>query len=374
MSTELMPTNGTNQDYEVTRPNSLGMHVEAQRSIAEVQAALTIAASRPRNEKRSIEKIENACQRPALAEMAEYVYERGGTEITGPTIALMEVIANAWGNISFGFRELSNSGSHSEVEAFAWDLESNTKRTVVFTVKHQRHTKKGNYALTDPRDVYENLANYSQRRVRACLEAVIPPDVVEMARIQCNATMNESAEVTAISIQKLLASFAGLGVTREQVEKRIQRRIESIQPAQFVRMRQIYKSISDGMSKPSDWFEIEEVKAIEAPKTPAESARAAVQGQKKKTAPVKQEPAPEATDPPSQSDDGPSLPDGFFDAVRAAQNVATVDILYLQGSELVGDNQDLLNEICLACDTRKAELTEKGAKGKNPDLFNQEKK
>jgi hypothetical protein len=44
-------------------------------------------------------------------------------------------------------------------------------------------------------------------------------------------------------------------VTKEQIEKRIQRRIDAIQPAQVVTLRKIYASLRDGMSVAADWFE-----------------------------------------------------------------------------------------------------------------------
>ena len=40
-----------------------------------------------------------------------------------------------------------------------------------------------------------------------------------------------------------------------QLEARIQRRFDSITPAQVVGLRKIIVSIKDGMSKPEDWFE-----------------------------------------------------------------------------------------------------------------------
>jgi hypothetical protein len=61
-------------------------------------------------------------------------------------------------------------------------------------------------------------------------------------------------------IKRLLDTFAGeFGVTKEQIERRIQRRIESIQPAQVVGLKRIYVSLRDEMSTPTDWFEPVEV-------------------------------------------------------------------------------------------------------------------
>ncbi len=234
--------------------NSIGAVGEQSRSMAEIQSALTIAAARPRDEKHCIAKIKNACQRKGLAESAEYCYSRGGTEIIGPTIDLLEVIAGCWGNLQFGFRELAQRRGESEVESFAWDLESNTKRVVVFTVPHRRHTKEGSYELADPRDIYELVANNAQRRTRACLEAIIPPDVVEDAVNECRLTLKANAAVTPESLQALLEAFAPLGVDRQQIEARLQRSLDAMQPAQLVSMRRIYKSIKDGMSTLEQWF------------------------------------------------------------------------------------------------------------------------
>lgn len=233
----------------------VGVEAEKSRAVGEIQAALIVAQSRPRNEQKAIDRIGNACQRERLAESAQYSYSRGGQEITGPTIDLLTVIANSWGNIQFGFRELSQSNGASEVEAYAWDLESNSKRSVVFTVKHERVGKGNVTRLTDPRDVYELVANYAQRRVRACLEAIIPPDVVDAAVDQCVKTLKTKDPVTVEKVKKLADAFSEkYGVSTAQIEERLGRRMETMTPAQMVSMRRIWKSLEDGMSKPADWF------------------------------------------------------------------------------------------------------------------------
>lgn len=260
---------------------SIGVGSDAKRAIAEIQSALTVASQRPRNEMRCIERIKVSCQRPRLAENAEYSYSRGGTEIIGATIDLLTVIANHWGNIQFGFRELSQRHGESEVEAFAWDLETNARRSVTFTVPHKRSTKRGVELLTDPRDVYELVANMAQRRVRACLEAVIPSDIVDEAVDQARETLKTSCKTDAEAIKGLLDGFAKFGVVREMIEARIQRRIDSITPAQFISMRRIWKSISDGMSTAKDWFEQEQqITEDAAPTTQSDRIKAAA----KKTA------------------------------------------------------------------------------------------
>ena len=230
--------------------------VEQSRAIAETQAAMLVAKKFPRDPIAAMDRILNACTRPTLAEGALYTYSRGGTDITGPSIRAAEKLAQNWGNMQFGIRELEQRAGESTVEAFAWDIETNTRQVKVFQVKHERHTKKGAYALTDPRDIYELTANQGARRLRACILGVIPGDVVEAAVKQCETTLNTKAEVTPERLANLLEKFHEFGVTKEQIEARIQRRLDAMQPAQLVALGKVYNSLKDGMSTVADWFEV----------------------------------------------------------------------------------------------------------------------
>lgn len=233
-------------------------HIEAQKGVAEVQAAMMIALRNPRNQMAAYDRIMNACSRPKLAETATYSYSKGGTEITGPTIRLAEVLAQNWGNIEFGWREVTRGGGQSEILAYAWDLETNVRHPISFVVKHWRDTKKGGYILKDEREIYELCANQAARRLRKCLLDIMPSDIIEAALDQCALTLKTSAEITKETIKAMLERFAEFKVTKEMIEARIQRRIDTIQPAQFIGLRKIYNSLKDAMSKPEDWFETPE--------------------------------------------------------------------------------------------------------------------
>lgn len=280
---------------------------ESSRAVAEVQAALFIARTNPRDQKRAMDRILNACCRPSLAESAIYAYARGGSSITGPSIRLAEAVAQQWGNMQFGIRELSNQGGKSEVQAFAWDVETNTRREITFTVPHIRHTKKGSYKLEDPRDIYELVANQGARRLRACILAVVPGDVVEAAVNQCQLTLQSHTDVTAEGIKKLIEAFEPLSVSKAQIEKFCQCRAEAIKPAQIVRLRSIYTSLRDGMSSPSDWFEPDETAqptaAIEAKAEP--SLKDKIKARKAKTEAVEAQPVTEQSVDDVQSEELP---------------------------------------------------------------------
>lgn len=259
MSTNLVSNPFAQSTGAVSTPSNgqATVATDQARAVAEVQAALMIARMNPRDPVKAMDRILNACTRPMLANAATYAYSRGGSDVTGPSIRLAEAIAQGWGNIQYGIREISQSGGVSTVAAYAWDVETNTRREVVFQVQHKRDTKKGSYTLKEGRDIYELIANQGARRVRACILGVIPGDVVEAALEQCAVTQKANVDMTPEGLQKLLEGFARFGVSKAQIEKRIQRRIDAIQPAQVISLRNIWKSIRDGMSSPEEWFEPE---------------------------------------------------------------------------------------------------------------------
>lgn len=230
----------------------------------EIQAAVFIAKQFPRNQVESFDRVLIACERESLAEKAIYCYQRGGSDITGPSIRLAEAIAVSWGNIDCGIVEVDRDDEESTIMAYAWDLETNSRSVKTFTVPHQRHTKRGVTKLTDSRDIYEHVANNGARRLRSCILAIIPGDLVEAAVEQCNKTLVAKADVSPENIKKLVDAFSKFGVTKEMIESRIQRKIDAIRPAQIVNLRNVFNSIRDGMSEPSDWFAVSAEQGQEA--------------------------------------------------------------------------------------------------------------
>lgn len=228
------------------------------RQAQEVQAAMVVAKRFPRDEVESFNRIMQACQRKALAESAMYEYPRGGTKVTGPSIRLAETMAQSWGNIDFGIIELEQKNGESQVMAYAWDLETNTRQTKIFNVPHVRGTKKGNIALTDPRDIYEMVANQGARRLRACILGVIPGDVIDSAIAQCNKTLAGDTSKPVIDIVREMAAIfqQEFSVPLEAIEKYIGCKAEAFSMNDLVRLKKVYRSLHDGMAKREDYFEM----------------------------------------------------------------------------------------------------------------------
>lgn len=278
------------QEQPKTGGNAL-VDIEGQRAIQEVQAAMIIAKKFPRDPMRAMDNILKACTRVTLAEGALYAYPRGGEVVTGPSIRLAEALAQNWGNISFGIRELSQSNGESTVEAFAWDIETNTRQVKVFQVPHKRYTRKGTKNLEDPRDIYEMVANQGARRLRACILGVIPGDVVDAAVRQSEMTMANNAGAPEDQIKKLVEAFKGMGVTKDMIVKRLGHHLDKVIAAEIISLRKIYASIKDGMSGVDDWFEKQAVADDLNEKLRQQKAKAQPAGAEE----MPEEPTPEAT-------------------------------------------------------------------------------
>lgn len=250
---------------QVQAPTVAG-NVEQSRAIAEAQAAMVVARMNPRDEVSAYNKIMKACKRKSLAERATYAYKRGGQHVTGASIRLAEVLARQWGNITYGLRELNRKNGSSEMEAYAWDLETNTKVSRTFTVKHIREKKSGNVELDSERDIYELTANMGQRRVRACILELVPGDIVEAAEEQCKKTIEEGGgEPLEDRIRKMVSAFGDLGVSKEMIEDFLGHKVEAMVAQQLVRLTEIYRSIRDGIGKREDFFQVTDAPPTEQP-------------------------------------------------------------------------------------------------------------
>lgn len=234
------------------------VEVSAGRAAQEVQAMVLMAKRYPRDVTAAIQRIEVACRRKGLAEQSQYSYPRGKKKIVGPSIRLAEVLAQCWGNVDFGLIEVEQRDGESDVLSYCWDLETNSRSTKTFTVKHERHTKdEGVTYLSDPRDIYEHTANYGARRLRACILAVVPGDIQDLAVAACNKTLRGKGNDPLIDrVRKMVGAFAELGVPQDAIERRLQHKVEVCNEQDLIGLRGIYQSLKDGMSSREDWFEL----------------------------------------------------------------------------------------------------------------------
>lgn len=242
---------------------SAAAEMVATRQSEQVKAALFSAKQFPRDQQLSFNRIIQACKRKKLAEEAIYEFPKGGSKVNGPSIRLAEVLAQNWGNMEYGVIELEQTNGVSKMESYAWDIETNTRRSMIFNVKHERKAKGRIDKLDDPRDVYELTANMGARRVRACILGVIPGDIVDAAMEQCRQTLIDGYdEPLADRIRKALLKFQEkYGVTKEMVEEFLGCNQESFTENDYLRLAGVWKSLTDNMAKREDYFKIKPVKS-----------------------------------------------------------------------------------------------------------------
>jgi len=267
-------------DLEVIEKDSKDMMgLVTSRQAQEVQAAILLAKKFPRDEMDSYNKIRKACQRKGLAESAEYSYPRGGKKVTGASIRLAESMARTWGNLDCGVIELSREVGNSQMMAYAWDLETNTRRTMIFNVGHTRDVTGGSKKLTTSRDIYEMTANMGSRRLRACILAIIPADIVDDAVTECRKTLSGSYEEPLKDrAKKMLAAFEDkFQVSKEMIENHFSYKLEVLTENDYLTLISIFNSLKDGMSKREDWFVVKHVANSSIDKDPDQKKEEAKQ-------------------------------------------------------------------------------------------------
>lgn len=262
------------EGFGIQTSKSVTAEMIASRQMQEVQGQIIMAKKFPRDEVAASRRIMTACQRKRLAEQAEYEYQRGDSKVIGPSIRLAEALAQSWGNLDFGFVELEQRNGESQVMAYCWDLETNTRQTKIFSVPHVRETKRGNYPLTKPRDIYEQVANQAARRVRACILGIIPGDVVEEAIEQCHKTLLGKDDTPLIDRIKKCVQIAEkeYQIPQESLEKYIGCKAEAFSMNDLIRLNRVFNSIKDGMAKREEVFELPGVEK-EEPKDPFEEKK-----------------------------------------------------------------------------------------------------
>lgn len=233
------------------------------REVAEVKAQIYLAKQFPRDINIVTGNILHECRNPRLAEAAQYSFVKGkgdkATEVKGPSIRLMEVIARHWGNCDSSLTEVERRPEGSTVKVRFWDFETNAQQSKIFDVDFVRNTRNGSYVVTDEREKYEIMASNGARRLRACMQAGIPSYIVDQAVEACEKTLVDSVnkgKTIEEARQSMLEAFQKIvdWVTPELIGGVVEKDFDSVTPADIVRMRSLYNAIKDGFVKPEQAF------------------------------------------------------------------------------------------------------------------------
>lgn len=228
--------------------------VEQSRAVAEVQAAVVVAQQVPRDIHRAIYEMRESCGRLAMAEQAFYAVPNRGT---GASVHLLRELARAWGNVQHGSHELRRDDTEgvSEVQAFAWDMQANTRTSRTFITPHERMAGGSRKRLTDLGDIQNNNNNIAARAVRECISNVLPRWFVEEAKDVCNQTLEHGeGEPLLERIDKMVNWFGSMGITVAQIEARLDKARGQWDASDVAQMKIAGKSITAGEATKDELF------------------------------------------------------------------------------------------------------------------------
>ncbi|MFC9786462.1 hypothetical protein [Rhodococcus sp. NPDC127528] len=304
--------------------------IEQSRAVAEVQAAVLVAQQNRRSKPFAIAEMHEVCEQKSVADRAFFKFPRSEGTVSGPSIHLARELARCWGNIQFGVTELrrDDDKAESEMQAYAWDLETNARNSTTFIVPHKRDTKKGVRQLTDMRDIYENNANNGARRLREAIFSVLPGWFIEEAQERCRATLQDGGGVPLPTrIANSIAWFKQIGVTQEQLEQKVGRPSSEWTEHDVTELGITFTSIKNGeLTKEQEFGAQRATVAIE----PASAAETPAEPQPKQPEPEPAaEEAPAEPAAPEAEQDPPAEPEAPAETVKLA---TTADLRKLDGA------------------------------------------
>ncbi|MBX9919110.1 MAG: hypothetical protein K2Y33_04655, partial [Mycolicibacterium frederiksbergense] len=235
-------------------PVSQATAIEQSRAIAEVQAAVVVAQNCPRDMAEAEREMEYVCGRLDMAEQAFYQVTNRGT---GPSVHLARELARIWGNIDYGVKELHRDDQQgvSEVLAFAWDVQKNSRSSRTFINPHQRMKQGNRVELTDLQDIYLSNQNVGARAVRETIFTILPRWFSEKAQNICRRTLEHGeGKPLADRITSLVNAFGEFGVTEKQLEAHLDKPRAEWTPEHVAQLTVAGQSIRRGEARADDLF------------------------------------------------------------------------------------------------------------------------
>jgi hypothetical protein len=262
--------------------------VEQARAVAQVAAQVQVAQRFPRDLDRVRADVAAACDSYDLAEVAFWALPNRGQ---GMTVHVARELAVIWGNVDYGVHELRRDDTRgmSEIQAFCWDMQRNSRATRTFQVPHaitvtdKKTRRQSRQPIIDLADVYRNNQSVGARAMRECVFGTLPRELVNLAERSLRATLHkgpgkplEQRRVDAV------AWFAGRRVTRAQLERRVGRPLDAWTPEDVATLDVIARTIQRGETTADEQFDpaeprvsVAELGVEDSPDAPAEPSQVA---------------------------------------------------------------------------------------------------
>ncbi len=192
------------------------------------------------------------------------------------TVYLARTLAAVYGNIDWGTKELERSAGQSEVQAWAWDQETNSRKSRSIIIPHVQYTGgKGQKTLEGAREIDQNNNSVAARAEREMLFGIMDSGYVEEAKRLCRETLERGENGKSIPERATAAvdAFArNMKVTRAQLEKNVGRSVNQWSAQDIASLEVLYGSLNRNEISKDEAFPPEAPKVVDfagAPKPPA---------------------------------------------------------------------------------------------------------
>jgi hypothetical protein len=222
----------------------------------EIESAIIIALRNPRNELAGYSRLLAACERPSFADGVAYSFPRGGSTVTGPSVNLAREAARCFSNVRYGVDIVRDDDETRVLRGWSWDMETNVKIAQDDEFKKVVQRKRDGvtqWVVPDERDLRELTNRRGAILERNCILKLIPTDWIEDAMAKAAETRRKSTSADPEAARKkLVLAFGEIGVTVDDLEKKLGHTVAQCTPAEVDTLRTIYRSIRDGNSS---WYE-----------------------------------------------------------------------------------------------------------------------
>lgn len=231
----------------------------ASLSMEEIRVAAMIAHANPRSEDKARLQVLDMCKRKDFAEKSRYVFQRGGTVITGPSIVAARAIARVWGNLKYGYKITSDDPKNRSIVGFCWDMQGNTQEEQADTFRKliQRKIRdKTEWVVPDERDLGELTKRKAALLTRNCILHLIPWTLLaEIQAIAAQTLKSEIEQDPARARTDILEAFHQIGVPVDEIAEYLRHDVASASPAEIETLRGIYRAINGGEAYWVDYYQ-----------------------------------------------------------------------------------------------------------------------
>lgn len=219
---------------------------------AESDIAITTAKNFPR----SISKFRQDAMTMAtideeVAASCFYRLSRGGKTIEGPSVRLAEIVASAWGNLTFGARIIEEGEKFVVAQGIAHDLEKNVRTTVEV---RRRITNKEGQRYND--DMISTTCNAAcSIALRNAIFKTIPFTYAKVIFEQAKKTAIGSARTLGDRRQQMVEAFGKMGVSQDMVLGAVQKiSLEDVGLSEIETLIGVFTAIKDGETTIEEQF------------------------------------------------------------------------------------------------------------------------